>query len=177
MSNQSADVLTLECCWGVVGPSRSLTIDLDGVSNASQNGETGITVLGPGDWVVQPVAGTYMAWSAWFATTGCAEDGTGCSTGWLTHYTLTSPSLGFLRVFRTEFYETPALALENSQSLQFTLGSAESVLLYIPDGANTDNRRGLSLEVTQVPEPGTALLLGLGLLGLGRQGRVRQSWR
>jgi hypothetical protein len=42
-------------------------------------------------------------------------------------------------------------------------------------GAVFDNPGTWSLVV--IPEPGTALLMGLGLTALGWRGRVRQSWR
>lgn len=76
------------------------------------------------------------------------------------------------RVHDGRVYPNPAAALAGARSSTFTLSEAAQVGFSIADiRPLADNSGGVSLELSAVPEPSTALLLALGLTGLAGAGR------
>lgn len=64
------------------------------------------------------------------------------------------------------------LTLSNAEGTTFELNSAGNVQFYISDTRYGDNRGGLSLRVTQVPEPSALILFAATVLMMLR---VRKS--
>ncbi len=132
-------------------------------------------LLAAGTYDVTPVGpaqgGAYTAWNAWGgATVGCNPSGANCSQGWMHWYRVQSDEFSRMRIQDGILYSTPGAALANSLSTQFTLAAAGPVYFFIFDTAPQGNAGGVSLLVSQVPEPAAVALLlaGLSLLTVAR---------
>lgn len=150
------------------------TVDLDATSTV---GQVETLVLGPGDYSVIPVAGTFTSWSAWSATSGCTTPSS-CVTGWINAFGIDSAETGLLGSSDLRRYQTPELALDAAVPITFALTSTQAVTLDILDSPN-DNRGGLSLEisVSDVPLPPAFAMLLSGLGGLAVIAQARRQGR
>lgn len=116
--------------------------------------------------------GKFDAWSAWSSTAGCDSNGLNCGRGFLNTAFFNSAQFARVRIGGYERYLTSALALSNAEGTTFELNTAGNVQFYISDTHYGDNRGGLSLRVTQVPEPSTLILFAVTVLMMLR---VRKS--
>lgn len=87
-----------------------------------------------------------------------------------------SPVLGGYFASDGMIYASAGDALANAVTSIFTLGAPGDVNFAFLDTLN-DNRGGVSLKVSAVPEPGTLLLIGAGLAGMGIGTRRRNRRR
>lgn len=147
--------------------------------------ESAVTLdLGRGDYVIQTIGrddgGLYDAWNAWGQVLDCDVSGRNCSNGWLTRYVVESDSLGsFMNGYDPDItkslYATPEMALANAVTYKFWLPSTESVMFSIHDPFKSDNIGGISLRISQVPEPASFALIALGLFGISLLMRHRKK--
>ena len=137
-----------------------------------------ILSLAAGTYDVTPIGisdgGAYNSWNAWNwgQVYGCDGNGANCSVGWINIYYINSPDFPEMRLADDIRYANSLLALANALDTSFTLTSDAEVSFFIRDGVNGsmawDNVGGISLDVTTVPIPGAAWLLGSAILALWR---------
>lgn len=164
--------------------AQAVIINISATSNTVPPGTNLIELaLGPGDYSIEVIGtaegGAYNAWSAWNEPHTCAIDPGVCNpgpgvTGWLNSYAFASPGGGIAAtpVGDGLVYNNPGLANAAAIDSSFSLANAATVSFYITDFPVTDNSGGISLNVTQVPEPLSVLMLGVALVGLA-SGRRR----
>lgn len=85
-----------------------------------------------------------------------------------------SPALGGYFASDGMIYASAGDALANAVTSIFTLGAPGDVNFAFLDTL-ADNRGGMSLKVSAVPEPGTLLLIGSGLAGIGIRARRKRK--
>jgi len=133
---------------GDVTPSAPKVVQL----NARSATFTELT-LDEGCYTVQPVAGTFKAWSPWRnAPAGCKADDT-CTNGFTTSFQVKAD--GFtdrpdkIRVFtKPTTWRTQDLALANPTTGTFCLSTTQKVGFGVGDSVYGDNQGGLSLKVS-----------------------------
>ena len=146
------------------GAGHAAIIELDG-----SDSENGVELwLDAGTYDINFLEGDMLAWNAWGRTKECADDGTGCSKGWLTNFNVFSDELGTLKLGRNGKYQTAELAWANAASETFSLSTAQSVRFFIGDINYSKNLGGVTLQVASeaVPVPAAGLIFLSGLLGL-----------
>lgn len=177
MKNVFFKTLCLGLFVFIATSSASFIVDL------SSNPNTPVYLtLDAGTYEVTPFAGTYTAWNAWSSDAHGdiddyplpAEDVVWPTTvGWLNSYTINDVWYGDGLV-----YYTPQDALENAETVFFTIATEQTVKFQILDTPIYDNWGGISLNVKQagstaVPEPATLMLLGVSLLGIAGVSRKK----
>lgn len=150
------------------GSAAATTVNINAVSS----GGTSVP-FSAGDhlvsWIGTANGGSYDAWSAWSS-----------GNNWLNSILVTTSSgtTGHGNGV-SPYYATPAAALAAAQSLTFhmILANAETVNFKVADNIFGDNRGGVSLNVSAVPEPETyaMLLAGLGMLGFTTRRRKNRA--
>lgn len=157
---------------GYTSTARALIVDINAVTTTAASPIT--VLLGAGTYVATPIDGTYEAWNAW-GLTDCVTPSPSCA-GWLNVFYLSSPEIGTITMGSSLRYPTAAQALAAAVSATFTLTSVANVNFFIDDAPHSDNLGGISLLVTELPEPAVPLALGAGLLlfvvALGRRRRA-----
>lgn len=139
---------------GDVTPSASKVIHINGRAATF----TELT-LDEGCYTVQPVAGTFKAWSPWRnAPAGC-QTGDTCTNGFTTDFQVKAD--GFtdradkIRVFtKPTTWRTQDLALANPTTGTFCLSTTQKVGFRVNDTQFGDNQAGVSLKVSSACSAG-----------------------
>lgn len=153
---------------GAAAQATIITID----STDPNNGTT--LSLGAGDYRVDLIQDQYIAWNAWGRETGCDGAGQNCTRGWINSYVIESIELGRLGVGDSSVrFATAMQAFDTAMPFFFTLSSTQDVEFFRPDSNFNDNEGGLSLRLTDVSEPATLALLGLGVIAFAALRRRR----
>ncbi len=178
------------CVWAL--PASAATIvNLDGIANASQTGSNAITVsLAAGIYNISFVEDQYKSFSRWNKEVNCDSAGLHCRQGWenSARYIIGSETFyfgdgtasgGYGPVTNeSAWFQTQELSFANAlgYSAKFTLAEATDVKFFIYDNNISDNRGGVSLSISAVPEPATwaMLIAGFGLVGMASRRRRTQ---
>ncbi len=165
-------------------PAGAMTVvDLEGRVNASFTGANAVTIhLDQGRYQLGFTEGAFTAHNRWGGgTSGCDKTGASCTRGWETvarYYLGASDGvggndfqLGAFSYFRTRESAFAAAAAHVAELIVPAGGS--TVSFYIPDGIIGDNRGGVSIGVSAIPEARTwaMLIAGFGLVGLAMRRR------
>ena len=158
-------------------------IDVNGSTNASLDGTNAVTTsLAAGKYTFTFVNGAYTAFSRFAGSGGCDAAGSNCVTGFENSirysvngvtYTLGdgAASGGLGPVSGGGYYDTAATAFANSSkySASLLLSAPATVDFFLYDDALGDNRGGVSIGVSAVPEPATwaMMITGFALVGFG----------
>lgn len=160
--------------------AQAAIVNIDSKSEywASHPGDT--ILLSAGTYKITPIGiaegGTFNAWNAWGAVTGCNIVGV-CSQGYLNSYSFYQVNAGWGTLVNVgglvidgsaTTYSNEMLALANAQSSTITMQSTDYLRFFVYDGESwySDNIGGVSLRVEPVPVPSAIWLLGSSLLGL-----------
>ena len=162
-----------------VAEAGSFIFDLD--SRDPANGQ--VLNLNAGTYKIELLGilegGTYDAWSAWANTTCpgvCEQTNPTSFTGWLQNFWIESDDIteitGATELFPDNYlgtdarvYNTALAANTAFNPIEFFLAADSSVDFEIRDSVFTDNRGGLTLKVSPVPEPSSILsLLAVGAI-------------
>ena len=162
-------------------PNRAdaVTIDIDAVLNNPSNPI--VQFFAAGTYTTSLVdrsgGGGFKAWNIDkdVAPVGCDGNGLCTGFGWLNTFRITSGEFGLTDIGDTLRWQTEDIAFANAIVGGFTLAFDGNVNFFTSDNISSDNLGGLSVVVTPIPEPSTALLLGGGLLGLVARGRRRKA--
>jgi len=134
-----------------------------------------LLLLGPGTYLVHQIGiadgGLWDGWSAW-PSNSCPD----CRFQSSYEIAILSHGTGFNHYWDGHFYDTALEALSHRIDATFTLTAAEEVHFGLNDcpGCLGDNRGGMSLLITDVPEPTSLVLLGSGLVILLGNRRFRR---
>ena len=170
-------------------PAQAVILNLDGIANASTDGSTGVGfALAAGRYRVSFVIDQYTAFSRFSAVTGCDGSGSNCVQGFENSAMIVlngvtsafgdgNASGGFGPISGGGYYDTAANAFANSGKYQgfFTAAGPVTGSAYIFDDILSDNRGGISLNISPVPEPATWGLMILGFGGVGVAMRRRSA--
>ena len=176
------------------GASAATIINLDGLTDSSVDGSAANVVnLAAGTYKVTFTQDQFTAFSRWSGNNGCDGAGQNCRQGWelSAGYKIGNDIKTFGDADGTGnygptgtpdngFYDSAAAAFAAgaaSYSATFTLASATDVGFFIYDDNVGDNRGGISLLVSAVPEPAAwaMMLAGFGLLGGVVRRRTRRT--
>ncbi|WP_239018056.1 PEPxxWA-CTERM sorting domain-containing protein [Sphingomonas flavalba] len=166
-----------------VAPAATI-VNLDGIADASLNGSAGETInLAAGTYQVTFTQAQFTAFSRWNSNVGCDGAGENCRQGWelsasyaidgaITHFGDAggTGNYGPTATPDNAFYSSAAAAFAagaTTYSSLFTLAAPGDVTFFIYDDNVGDNRGGISLAVTAVPEPAAwaMMIAGFGLIG------------
>ncbi len=141
--------------------AHALTINIDALVNTTANPVTEFLTAGTYNVTMIGIAdqGDFDAWNAWGGNTSG-------NMGWLNSYRISSDQFDTISMGDGIRYKDPLEALDNALATSFTLAADGLVNFYIADSNYRDNIGGISLNVAPTPEPGTIVLLGLGLAGI-----------
>ncbi len=160
-------VIAIFCIFSFTANAGIINLD-----SSSNNVARQTISLGPGIYKVEFIGiadgGKYDAWSAWSTTAGCDSDGLNCGRGFLNTAFFNSSQFAPVRIGGYERYLTAALALKHAKGATFQLNTTANVEFFIKDNHYPDNRGGISLLITDVPEPSTLILFGLSALVMFR---------
>jgi hypothetical protein len=138
--------------------------------------------LVPGEYFVTPLVHDpsqgidYTAWSRWASSSGCDVDGANCDQGYENSYAFFSSLIPDTFAWNGIYYENPEQTIGNGIVSAFTLFVPQVVSFYLTDGGPLgDNRAGMSLDVSAIPEPATMSLLLTGLAAFGHRRLRRKS--
>jgi hypothetical protein len=165
------------------------TVNLDGFTNASIDGTHAVSLaLGAGTYQLNFTTDAYTAFSRFSVSQGCDGAGSNCYTGFenSARYVINGSTFlfgdgaasgGLGPVSGGAYYDTAAhsFAASSQYSQRFTLTSATNVSFYLFDDALGDNRGGVSLSVSSVPEPASWGLLISGFALVGAAVRRRKT--
>ena len=161
-------------------PAVATVVDIDALTNSGLTSAPAVVLaLGAGTYKATPIIGTYTAFSRFSSESGCNGDGIKCTIGFehsykidiggtVTGYGDNAGNGGIGPQSGGGYYATQAQAFTlGSQAATFTLAAPTSVKFFIYDDILGDNRGGVSLDVTAVPEAATwaVMVAGFGLVG------------
>jgi hypothetical protein len=159
-------------------PAAALIVDIDARENTPAAAVE--VALDAGAYTLVPVdvagGGTYTATNFWNIVERCDETGGDCRYGWIWQYVFASESLPETQVVADGRWATPELAFANAFETSFDLYEPETLRLYFIDNPYDDNLGGVSLDVVLVPEPGRAVLVLSGALGLAMGALLSRRW-
>lgn len=163
------------------------TVNLDGRVNGSLDGTAGVVsvLLNAGTYSLKFVDGLYSGFSRWSSNAGCSGAGTHCRQGYensaryviggVTYGIGDNDGLGTPGPHGEAYYASAAQAIAAAAgySATFTLTEAQNVQFYLRDNVLGDNRGGVSLAISAVPEPATwaMMILGFGVVGAAMRRR------
>ncbi|ODU20530.1 MAG: hypothetical protein ABS87_10865 [Sphingomonas sp. SCN 67-18] len=164
--------------------SAATIINLDGQAHSSISGSAANVVnFGPGTYKVTFTQDQFTAFSRWSSNAGCDGAGENCRQGWelsaaydagngVTQFGDANGGGNYGPTVTPDngFYANETLAFDAGSgvySSTFTLTQATDVRFFIFDDNIGDNRGGISLSVSAVPEPATWAMMigGFGLVG------------
>jgi hypothetical protein len=163
-------------------PALSQTIiNVDGVENASLDGSNAVeVVLEAGTYSLAFIIDEYTAFSRFSSSSQCMN-GEDCRQGWenSVNYVINGVTYGFGDGSANGgygpldpgdgYFDTALRSYQESSIYgdSFTLTDATSVSFYIYDDNLSDNRGGVSLALSAVPEPATwaFMIVGFGAVG------------
>jgi len=128
-------------------------VNIDAIANCATDSSNAVEVTIPaGTWLVRQIdtsgGGDFTAWSPWADTTNCSGDT--CETGWIMGTNIMAPDVPHADFGTYDPYATEELAFENDAGeISITLASEQTVKFWIQDTPCTDNRGGISLEITE----------------------------
>jgi hypothetical protein len=165
-------------------------VNLDASVVANYPSATAVNiVLGPGTYLIHQIGkdegGLWDGWSAFTATSSVAGVGdcpafsTPAGCGFQSSYEFMIPSM---TSFATNYwngatYDTALQALSHRVDATFTLTTTDTVRFSLNDGIHNlaDNRGGMSLRISAVPEPSILLLLSVGMIGVAGIWKMRRG--
>lgn len=167
-------------------PAQAVTLNLGGVSNASVDGSNAQTFnLSAGTYRFSFVKDQFTAFSRFSSESGCVA-GMNCVQGFENSARIVingvtnlfgdgSANGGFGPVSGDAYFDTAETSFANAAryATTFTFLGPVNGSAYIFDDILSDNRGGISLNISAVPEPGTwgMLLLGFGGVGFAMRRR------
>lgn len=156
-------------------------VNVDGLTNASLDGSNQVNLdLAAGTYSISFVTDLFTAFSRFSASSGCNGAGASCVQGWensvryvvngVTNRLGDGWANGGLGPVAGGGYfadEATSFAHSAAYTAQFTLATPGTVSFYLYDDNLSDNRGGVSLAVSAVPEPATwaMMIAGFGLAG------------
>ncbi len=171
----------------LAAPATAATVNLDGMTNASLDGSNAVSVaLAPGTYRLTFTNAAFAAFSRFSGEAGCDAFGGNCSQGFenSARYIIGATTFlfgdgagtgGIGPVSGGAYYDTAARSFANSgkYSTLFTLAAPSTVGFFIYDDNLSDNRFGISLAVSAVPEPAqwTMMIAGFGIVGVAARRR------
>lgn len=172
--------------------SAANVVNVNGLTNASTNGSNAVSVaLAAGTYTLTFTQDLFSAFSRFSSNAGCSPLGAGCTQGWenSVRYLIGGTTFqfgdgnasgGIGPVSGGGYYSSAAQSLTAAGQYvtTFTLANPGNVSFFIYDDNLSDNRGGVSLAISAVPEPATwaLMMLGFGAIGFAmRRNKVRTT--